>query len=234
MKPDLSKPKATIPTIPRAIKRERPTSPCDDRESKRKAESIAALQAEVKEMDTKITTLPIAAATEESTEPSAAINGYTDDMDYSILEDDENQFGENQVDEKKEIAVAKTDNTKVKNNAENFETVLSTWESICKNDDKNDDDDDLLSSVDVGESISQATGSKEMKFWFWDAWEEPVKFPGKVYLFGKTISEKNPKEFQSVCIKVENVDRCLYVLPRKRVSGDCWPSCYCSKMFILV
>ena len=57
-----------------------------------------------------------------------------------------------------------------------------------------------------------------MKFWFWDAWEDPSKHKGQLYLFGKVpVEEKRPTEFKSICVKIENVERCLYLLPRKYV-----------------
>lgn len=55
-----------------------------------------------------------------------------------------------------------------------------------------------------------------MKIWFWDAWEDPIKRPGQIFLFGK-VAVGNTNEFTSVCIKVENMDRCIHLLPRQYV-----------------
>lgn len=141
-----------------------------------------------------------------------AAEQYTDDMDFSILEDDENQFNSDNVKTeqlKKEIAAKEL---------QNYENILSNWESIGNNDNADlDEDDALLGSLDADE-LASTDDKKTLKFWFWDAWEEPIKFPGKVFLFGRVPAENNSKEFRSVCVTIENVERNLYVLPRKFVS----------------
>lgn len=147
-----------------------------------------------------------------------------DDMDFSILDDEENQFNDHVA----EISETKEPNVKaeqikaelLKKETENFEKLMSNWENNFTN--GNDDDDELLGSIDVDATQATVTssvdGKSTMKFWYWDAFEDPIKLPGKIFLFGKMVSDKNPKEFKSVCITVENVNRCLYFLPRKYVS----------------
>lgn len=54
--------------------------------------------------------------------------------------------------------------------------------------------------------------------WFWDAWEDPIKRPGQIFLFGKVAVDKTKNEYSSVCLKIDNVDRCVYLLPRQYVS----------------
>lgn len=142
-----------------------------------------------------------------------------DDMDFSMLDDDENQFGN---DESKS-AEMKPDESKakqikaelLKKGEEHYAKILSSLEDACLND--NDEDDVLLGSIDVDEaSIMNSVQNKStLRFWYWDAYEDPNKFPGKVFLFGRMPSESNPREFKSVCITVENVQRSLYLLPRK-------------------
>jgi DNA polymerase alpha subunit A len=52
-----------------------------------------------------------------------------------------------------------------------------------------------------------------------DAWEDNTKRPGEIFLFGKTpVYNKARIEFHSICVIVENVDRCLYVLPKSEIS----------------
>lgn len=200
----------------KAIKRDRP-SPPEIEESELNCEPAEKPQAVTKSRRIE--------SENKSTEPANAVEvnaavdtgpEYKDDMDFSILEDDENQFEAVPV----AVPVAKVEpnvkvnKQKIKQETKSFESILSNWESICNN----DDDDELLSSVTVEETISQSTESKDMKFWFWDAWEDPIKFPGKVFLFGKEPLENNPKEFRSVCVTIENVQRCLYALPHEFVS----------------
>lgn len=60
-----------------------------------------------------------------------------------------------------------------------------------------------------------------MNFYYWDAWADQMKCPGEIYLFGKVEvpgKNKNIPEYQSICVHIENVDRCLYLLPRTHVS----------------
>lgn len=147
-----------------------------------------------------------------------------DDMDFSILDDEENQFNEHIADTAaKEEANIKAEQIKaglLKKEKENFEQLMSNWEDSFTND--NDDDDALLGLIDVEATQAVVTnsvdGKSTLKFWYWDAYEDPIKLPGKIFLFGKMASDQNPKEFKSVCITVENVNRCLYMLPRQYVS----------------
>lgn len=145
-----------------------------------------------------------------------------DEMDFSILDDDENQFGnvESQSAKMKpyETNHAKAEQIKaelLKKAEKNYANLLSSWENAYPND--NDEDDALLGSIDVDEaSVTKSVQDKStLRFWYWDAYEDPTKFPGKVFLFGRMPCDNNPKEFKSVCITVENVERSLYLLPRK-------------------
>lgn len=154
---------------------------------------------------------------------------HDDDMDFSMLDDEENQFNEQSVTESAapstsiEASAAKAKQIKeelMKKENETYAKLLSNWE----NGDANgaDADDELLGSFDVDAAQAMVTsnvdGNSALKFWYWDAYEDPIKLPGKLFLFGKMVSDKNPKEYKSVCVTVENVNRCLYLLPRKYVS----------------
>ena len=56
-----------------------------------------------------------------------------------------------------------------------------------------------------------------IKFYYWDAWEDIVKRPGEIFLFGKVNNGTN-NEFKSICVHVQNVEIVLYLLPREYVS----------------
>jgi len=57
-----------------------------------------------------------------------------------------------------------------------------------------------------------------MSFYWIDAYEEP-NLPGTVFLFGKVGMADT---FVSCCVTVKNIQRCLYLLPRKKVKyGIC-------------
>lgn len=139
---------------------------------------------------------------------------FKDDMAFNILEDDENPL-------KIDTNVKKQKEEIFKKEIEHYKNLVSNWENICNN--ENDDDaDELLGSINVDNAHALTNEDVErknsMKFWFWDAWDEPIKFPGKVFLFGKTPLENNLNEYKSVCVTIENVEKCLYLLPREYVS----------------
>lgn len=148
---------------------------------------------------------------------------HDDDLDFSMLDDAENQFNEHVTEtsisneSKAKEEQIKADLLKMEN--ENYAKLLSSWENNFG--DEKDDDDELLGSIDVDGTQAAITntvdGKSTMKFWYWDAYEDPIKLPGKIFLFGKIVSDQDPKKFKSVCITVENVNRCLYLLPRQYV-----------------
>ena len=90
----------------------------------------------VKESVTK-SNVQISAETFEELPPSksnAPDDTHMDEMDFSILDNDENQF------EKK-----KTDTEEPTNPAESYDQLLSNWENICQA--PNEDDNDLLNAI---------------------------------------------------------------------------------------
>lgn len=159
---------------------------------------------------------------------------HDDDMDFSMLDDEENQFNVQNTSVSTDSTApstsieASTEKAKqikdelMKKENETYAKLLSNWEND-NSINANDADDELLGSFDVDAAQAMVTngnvdGNSALKFWYWDAYEDPIKLPGKLFLFGKMVSDKNPKEYKSVCVTVENVNRCLYVLPRKYVS----------------
>ena len=54
------------------------------------------------------------------------------------------------------------------------------------------------------------------RFFWLDAFEDPFKQPGVVYLFGKTFVEAT-KKYVSCCVVVKNIPRRVYLLPREQV-----------------
>lgn len=51
------------------------------------------------------------------------------------------------------------------------------------------------------------------RFYWWDAYEDPFKQPGVVYLFGK-VFVPSVKAYCSCCLTVKNIPRRIYLLPR--------------------
>ncbi|KAH8359207.1 hypothetical protein KR093_005263, partial [Drosophila rubida] len=133
------------------------------------------------------------------------------DLDLSCLDDDENQF---------EVGAPKMKTVKAepqspvappvtaKPETEDMSKLLSNWESICQM------DDDFEKSVLATEADASATATdpgdvEQLRFWYWEAWEDAQKLPGEVFLFGRTADGK------SICVRVQNINRVLYLLPRQ-------------------
>lgn len=57
------------------------------------------------------------------------------------------------------------------------------------------------------------------KFYYLDAWTDVNNRPGEVYLFGKVEvpGTNNKTTYNSICVRIENVNRHLYLLPRTHV-----------------
>lgn len=61
--------------------------------------------------------------------------------------------------------------------------------------------------------VTNANKEEVFRFYWWDAYEDPYKQPGIVYLFGK-VFVPSIKEYRSCCITVKNIPRRIYLLPR--------------------
>ena len=65
--------------------------------------------------------------------------------------------------------------------------------------------------------LTEVDGKKVFRFFWWDAFEDSLKQPGVVFLFGRTYHEKT-KSFISCCVAVRNIERRIFFLPRVTVS----------------
>lgn len=138
------------------------------------------------------------------------------DLDFSCLDDDENQFelAASKVKpavkpELKDIS-ASVANGAAKPEAEDMNKLLNNWESICQMDD--DFEKSVLASEAEAAAGSDPVDVEQLRFWYWEAWEDAQKLPGEVFLFGRTADGK------SICVRVQNINRVLYLLPRQYVS----------------
>lgn len=158
--------------------------------------------------------------------------GDDDDIDFSVIETDDIKLEDNadvavtvtEPAAKQTISPDDKSKSAVKS-SDIFANIRPNWDSAYAMED--DDDADLISAVDdvVVDDAMIDEKQKDMKFWYWDAWEDPNN-PGQIFLFGKIAADnKNSRsvEYKSICVKVENVDHCIYVLPREFVcaSFDC-------------
>uniref|UniRef100_W8BG20 DNA polymerase n=1 Tax=Ceratitis capitata TaxID=7213 RepID=W8BG20_CERCA len=131
-----------------------------------------------------------------------------DDMDFSCLQNEENQFQNAKyttIDAKKK-SPKKTEKGKgaPAKDVDDLQNLLSNWEQVCQMDNF---EEETINSENT--SDASLAGKDTLKFWYWEAWEDPVKCPGEVFLFGRTTEGK------SLCVRVEKIDRVLYLLPRK-------------------
>ncbi|XP_011505270.1 PREDICTED: DNA polymerase alpha catalytic subunit [Ceratosolen solmsi marchali] len=61
-----------------------------------------------------------------------------------------------------------------------------------------------------------AAGDTVFRFFWWDAFEDPYKHPGQVYLFGKVyITSLN--DYVSCCVNIKNIPKRIYLLPREYI-----------------
>ena len=65
-------------------------------------------------------------------------------------------------------------------------------------------------------TISNSSGDKIFRFFWWDAFEDPYKHPGVVHLFGK-VFVSDLGDYVSCCVAVRNIPRKIYALPREFV-----------------
>ncbi|XP_011864570.1 PREDICTED: DNA polymerase alpha catalytic subunit [Vollenhovia emeryi] len=66
--------------------------------------------------------------------------------------------------------------------------------------------------------IKTKDGEEVFKFYYLDAYENPYKNPGTVYLFGKTYVASHDT-FCSCCVMVRSIPRRVYLLPRKYIKN---------------
>ncbi|CAH1102707.1 unnamed protein product [Psylliodes chrysocephalus] len=100
--------------------------------------------------------------------------------------------------------------------ADNIQADFKTkWENTSVN--INSNDQTLLDKTDI--PLEEVDGEKIFRFFWWDAYEDPIYQKGSVFLFGRTYCKKT-KSFMSCCVAVRNIERKIFVLPRPFVLGN--------------
>ncbi|XP_062561225.1 DNA polymerase alpha catalytic subunit [Armigeres subalbatus] len=152
---------------------------------------------------------------EVKSEPVAVEAAELSHLENDFLDDDFDLTGaevETQVTQKCPLSQVKVEvKAEVKLDSDK---LLSGWGNICET----ELDDDMIADMDmcIPEGTCSTDGGETVRFWFWDAWSDPTKRQGEMYIFGKMATGKKVNEFQSVCIHVQNVDRCMYMLAREK------------------
>ncbi|XP_021372053.1 DNA polymerase alpha catalytic subunit-like [Mizuhopecten yessoensis] len=96
-----------------------------------------------------------------------------------------------------------------------FETFSTSWGSYSDS-----QSEPIVSQTDVQVDTSKLplvtneAGEQVLRFYWLDAYEDPYNNPGTVYLFGKVWID-SAKTHVSCCVTVKNIERRLYLLPRK-------------------
>lgn len=165
----------------------------------------------------------------EETKDTEKLDIPDDDMDFSCFQDDDDEFemektlGATSDAAKKSpakpaattttAAAAKSPVAAKKsspvNEEEDIQNLLSNWENICQMDNF---DEELTAASNATSSETSGDTTENLRFWYWEAWEDPLRRPGEVFLFGRTADGK------SICVRVEKIDRVVYLLPREYVS----------------
>jgi hypothetical protein len=69
--------------------------------------------------------------------------------------------------------------------------------------------------------INPDNKDEHLRFFWFDAYEDPASQPGKLFLFGKTplINEDKPssKTFVSICLIIDNIPKQVFFLPKNGV-----------------
>ncbi|XP_071798357.1 DNA polymerase alpha catalytic subunit-like [Asterias amurensis] len=90
------------------------------------------------------------------------------------------------------------------------------WETIREEAEDNKDAvamDIQVNSASLPMTTNEA-GDQVLRFFWLDAYEDPYKQPGTVYLFGRVWIE-SAKIYVSCCLTVKNLERVIYLLPRE-------------------
>ncbi|KAK0171567.1 hypothetical protein PV328_005008 [Microctonus aethiopoides] len=73
---------------------------------------------------------------------------------------------------------------------------------------------DLSSSM-----VKNNAGNSVIRFYWWDAVENPYKMPGVVNLLGKVYFQP-AKRYISCCLSIKNVPRRIYLLPKEKIQDE--------------
>ncbi|XP_055377504.1 DNA polymerase alpha catalytic subunit isoform X2 [Condylostylus longicornis] len=99
--------------------------------------------------------------------------------------------------------------TNAEQDEKELKELLSNWENACKFEETPETSDNKTDDI-IWEKLDKTS----LRFWYWDAWEDFVKRPGEVFLFGK-VSLEDKTKYNSICVHVGNIERVLYLLPRE-------------------
>lgn len=127
------------------------------------------------------------------------------DMDDEVEKKDVEKIGE-----KKKVVVEEVPRSKIKS----LTSKPSNMDAAIFNE---------LQGIDLDAEFAEEEASalelntESMKFYYFDAWTDVNNRPGEIYLFGKVEVPGKIKTYNSICVRIENVNRHLFLLPRTHV-----------------
>lgn len=131
----------------------------------------------------------------------------------NVAEDKLAKSAENSVESKLLPTVAGKDLDK---GIENLDKLLLEWENFepcnvncCSNEEKIKTVTEDLSTESDSSLHTDVNGN--LYFWYWEAWEDQQRNGDIVFLFGRL------PDGQSITVRVEQIERILYLLPREYV-----------------
>ncbi|XP_057330411.1 DNA polymerase alpha catalytic subunit [Microplitis mediator] len=99
-------------------------------------------------------------------------------------------------------------------------SLWSEWDGETTETTKTDAEDTIHENLSLytGYNLLKAeiSGDDIVKFFWWDAMENPYKNPGVVNLFGKIYIESLDR-YESCCLSVKNIPRRIYILPKEKI-----------------
>lgn len=102
-------------------------------------------------------------------------------------------------------------------NKTDVQTAATTTTTTCKTSVKSMKIGNAVDLTEIAPQLVKIKDEEEVfRFYYLDAYENPYKNPGTVYLFGKTYVPKHDM-YCSCCVMVHFIPRRIYLLPRKYV-----------------
>lgn len=199
--------KATIPAVEKTvIKSLAIEKELNKRETIQSAPDIVKetiSEAEMKEIEKSITNEMFEPFVNET--PAAPLED--DDLanlDFSIIDEAEAESARSVVETPENLA-----HNKLEELSDKF--FLTGWNNARPTGDLNQS----IDTRDADDTRVDLSEKSDMKFWYWDAWEDASIRPGEICLFGRMLNDKISMDPQSVCVHVKNIEKCLFLLPRE-------------------
>ncbi|CAH0558363.1 unnamed protein product [Brassicogethes aeneus] len=131
-------------------------------------------------------------------------------MEEFSMDDFDDDMGVSEIDEIKQENVTITEEINEESLLMNQQEFMNEWVTSQETATNLIEEKVDLSTADI--PLIDVDGQKVFRFYWWDAFEDPNRMKGTVYLFGKTFSEK-AKKYVSCCVAVRDIQRRIFVLP---------------------